>query len=685
MAAAGSPAPPDRPLPAACTALRAIFDDEATAGSFVNVIGLVKDCQLPIPTNGSDYKASFELFDLSIQGETDGVKFVIFRPLADMPQVSVGDVMVALAARVQRFRADPLSLITNHRTSIRIYAASKIPKPPKSAQVALVPSAPRDVTAPMAEEHAYVSHLYHRIDKYFIPDEAAFQQKAEQSLNLKTKFSLLKDVQEGRFCDLVVQVAKEPHHSCDKATLYVSDYTENPRFYHHVWPGLDGLASAPGDLYGYTSITADAPKKDWVGPYGKMALQVSCFEPHASYVRDEVRAGEWVSLRNVQIKLGNNGQFLEGFLRRERGGGYERKVNVQALETHDRDTIDPNLKEAIRRMRDYGKKRKQQIKEIKASQAAGEKRNAFDSLEQQADRPPNTRDRRKRMRAAAQGQQAKEPPLVDSLCLELNDEVTAEVHPSPFTTITSILGPPLYETTLNNHPASLPVPFTCAKYRALVRVVDFFPPSLQDFASPRKPTVYDALSDNEDNSDVLSSDDDDDDDDGAAGTDRIWEWRFALQLEDPTPPPKPGKKTPDPPPRLWVLVDNADAQCLTGLNATDLGEDPQTLGQLRARMCTLWGNLEECKAREEKIKHGEKKEAGGQAAGGGRKGGRQLEKPPLESSDVEDDDAGTGGGEKGEAVSNKPFSCCIKQYGVKGGEDGREWVRCFGLFGTKIK
>jgi protection-of-telomeres protein 1 len=44
-------------------------------------------------------------------------------------------------------------------------------------------------------------------------------------------------------------------------------------------------------------------------------------------------------------------------------------------------------------------------------------------------------------------------------------------------------------------------------------------------------------------------------------------------------------------------------------------------------------------------------------------------------------------------VKNKAFTCCIKQYGIKVGEDepsmanagnGKRWERRFGLFGTQI-
>jgi len=71
--------------------------------------------------------------------------------------------------------------------------------------------------------------------------------------------------------------------------------------------------------------------------------------------------------------------------------------------------------------------------------------------------------------------------------------------------------------------------------------------------------------------------------------------------------------------------------------------------------------------------------------------------PPLDSSDAEDGRPRPGAKGKGKgneaAVSNKPFTCCLKQYGVSVREDdpakanagdGRRWERVFGLFGTKI-
>ncbi|KAL2179274.1 uncharacterized protein P884DRAFT_196452 [Thermothelomyces heterothallicus CBS 202.75] len=588
-------APSESSIPPSFVQIRPILDEVVSPGELVNVIGVVKDCRLPIPTNGNaDHKCTITLYDLSTDEDNHDINFVVFRPEADMPRVTAGDVVVATNVKVQRYRGD-LSLITNRTTSIRVYTASKIPPRPQSAKIALAPASKRDTHVPTVAETAYVSHIYHKIDKYSLPGEHEFQARAEQSLNVKQKFSLLKDVQEGKFCDLIVQVVRDPYDGLSALTLYVSDYTENPRFHPRAWEGLSDSGLGGGDPYGYTTGVADVPNKEWVGPYGRMSLQITCFEPHATFIREEVKAGQWVGLRNVQIKYGRDGRFLEGFLREERGSS-SRRVNVDILDLANADTIDPNLKEAIRRCRDYHKKKRQQIKEIKAAEAAGMKRKA--SL-------------------------------------------------------------------------SFVVPFVCAKYRAVVRVVDFFPPSLEDFACSRKQTVYDILSDNEADSDCVSSTSDEG---GAVDGDRIWEWRFALQLEDPAP--SGHTKQAERPPRIWVLVDNIEAQCLTGLDATDLRQDPETLEKLRERMSMLWGNLEEHKAQTAEKRRTEK---GAENVGQNRfRHHLHLQKPPLQSSSAEDNE---GEGIEG-FVSNRPFACCIKQYGVQG--EGGAWVRCFGLFGTKI-
>lgn len=106
---------------------------------------------------------------------------------------------------------------------------------------------------------------------------------------------------------------------------------------------------------------------------------------------------------------------------------------------------------------------------------------------------------------------------------------------------------------------TLTLPFTCAKYRTNVRVVDFRPHKLENFVTWRRSTEFDVLSDYSCDSDSES----DGDDNGSLvqhSENKIWEWRFALELEDGDPKSKEKD-------RFWVVVDNIEAQQLTGMDA----------------------------------------------------------------------------------------------------------------------
>lgn len=720
------------PFPPTLTPLRAILDDDGDAqpGSMVNVIGVLKDCRAPVATHGSDWKCTLTLSDLSIEDEPAGVELVIFRPEARMPEVGAGDVIVVLSAKVQRFKSNPKSLITSKITTICVYKAAKIPVYPASAQAALLPPRQGESHKLLKDEHhQYVSYCYHVIDKYDIPDEAEYQQRVTVSLNVKDKFSLLKDVTDGKFYDLIGQVTKDPYtDEMGRVTLYLSDYTENDLFFHYTWEGVRDLvaASRPADAYPENDSYNSGSQNyhPWVGPYGKRTIQISCYDAHADFIRESgVGAGTWLSLRNVQVKFGRNGAHLEGFLREERNAS-GRKVNVEILDivaphpSVTNEKVDPRLKEAVRRWRDYSREKKTQIKAVKAAQEAGAKRKASIASDDVLDNQPpskklTAKERRKLRRAGLEKKAAEEQ---EKEALGLNELVTCEAHPKPVSTLASILEPVMYEILVDNQPVKIPLPFTNAKYNARVRIVDFYPRRLEDFACGRKRTEFDILSDNDDSGDDDSGDDDESDVDNSGSTmdtasscneendqGRTWEWRFALLLEDAaTPwPPSPTVAKPKPT-RLWATVDNTEAQCLTGLDAVNLRRDPHTLATLRERMFTIWGNLEELKAAKARAAAAKKKERAEREGAKKHKGKRiplDKLKPPLEDSDGESEKQQDGVTE--EQISNKPFSCCLKQYGVRvGSEDddglpkmdsingptgpGGGWVRVFGLFGTKI-
>lgn len=262
--------------------------------------------------------------------------------------------------------------------------------------------------------------------------------------------------------------------------------------------------------------------------------------------------------------------------------------------------------------------------------------------------------------------------------IDLTPVVKCENENKAISTISDMLDPVHLETDINGEQVKLQLPFVNMKYRANVRVVNFMPPDLEDFAQPKKvkkPSEFAILSDYEE-----SDADSDMEGEGEETVDRSnareWEWRFFLELEDASSHGENQKE----PKTLWVAVNNPSAQCLLSLDASDLRSDQGNLEALRQRLFLLWGDLEEKKSLEEENKR--------QAA----LTNRGVNRPPLHSSDDEGRMPQKKGPESSQ-VRSRPFSCCIHQYGVKVPEEdpvkadageGERWQRMFGLFGTRI-
>ncbi len=100
----------------------------------------------------------------------------------------LGNAQANAPVQVQRYRSNPLSLLSNFQTDVYVYSCSKIPRPPSSAQEALRASTRKCKKAPDAREQAYVPWLYHNISKDACPTEAEFQALATTSLTIKEKF-----------------------------------------------------------------------------------------------------------------------------------------------------------------------------------------------------------------------------------------------------------------------------------------------------------------------------------------------------------------------------------------------------------------------------------------------------------------------------------------------------------------
>jgi protection-of-telomeres protein 1 len=117
-----------------------------------------------------------------------------------------------------------------------------------------------------------------------------------------------------------------------------------------------------------------------------------------------------------------------------------------------------------------------------------------------------------------------------------------------------ILKPKILNHDVENHIA----PFTVCKYRANVRIVDYFPHKLEDFAVGYRSSEYEMLSDYSGNEDSDPEEDHRLWGQGKGFSKDTWEWRFALQVEDAST-----KVSKD---RLWLIVDNHSAQFLLNLD-----------------------------------------------------------------------------------------------------------------------
>lgn len=579
--------------------------------------------------------------------------------------------------------------MTNWQTDMYIFSASRIPEPPRDAEDALHPLVKKASRLLTKADLAHVSAFYHRVDKERVPTATEYQHKVEMSVQVKEKFSLLRDIACDRFVDVIAEVVKEPYDLGDRFTLWLSDYTEHANFFNFTMKDLDSHVRSGTRNSAVGSNAADG---DWSGPYGKHAMQITCWDPHTEAIRaNKISVGSWVYVRNLQIKYGRNSNNLEGYLRGDQD--YHHKINILVLDSsEDGDNMDPRLKETIRRRRDYEREKKKQLKSISAAARAGQKRRA--ALEDDSKpQKKNAKARREEKRQAAKDAtvSANKPEIKKSPTPEAdvpkiklnstsqfifvrqpfppNDLVTVkcENEKQPLSTVAELLEQIYFETLIGQDAAKLPLPFINANYRTSVRVKNYLPHRLEDFAFAKlKGDVYDVLSDAESESSV---DSDDETMDRFVTSTKIagWEWRFHLLLEDARDPDSDQKDT------VWVTVDNHAAQCLLNMNASDLRTSKHTLSQLREKLFYLWGDLEEQKT--EKLRRKEKAEKQARANGA-----------PQDS-----DDETSGAGRL--MPANLPFSCCIKQYGVKKREadeakadagEGRRWQRMYGLFGTQI-
>jgi protection of telomeres protein 1 len=145
----------------------------------------------------------------------------------------------------------------------------------------------------------------------------------------------------------------------------------------------------------------------------------------------------------------------------------------------------------------------------------------------------------------------------------MDQVVMCECPEVPITPISDILAPVYHEVAMGpGKTVRMPLPFNNASYRTAARVVNFYPGKLEDFSRFRLVNEFDCLSGDEDGDVASWGEESYGTLKGHAGRGK-WEWQFDLELEDTSSETDTNRG------RMWVHVDNAAAQLLTGLDATE--------------------------------------------------------------------------------------------------------------------
>ncbi|KAL8909455.1 MAG: hypothetical protein Q9171_005023 [Xanthocarpia ochracea] len=606
----------------------------------VNMMGVVTDFLPAARSKGRDWTCNFRLADHTTFD--DGIKIRFFRSTeTELPQVlSNGDVVLLQKLKISSWSGMTVGL-SSRNTVWTVFPAASIPEKQPAGCTHLKFIKDKGSSAPTEEQMRYAIELcnsrdrgtYNSLSTDVTPAATNQTQTSVETpstagtpssfLGRREKFALVKDLQINMFYDLVGQVVKI-YPSNGVVELYITDYTSNNLLFDYSWGHGDDESS-------------DLPK--WRGPLGKNTLIVSLFPPHSYSAQSNVKEDQYVFLRNTRIKYSKNLK-MEGSLHTDR-------VNPDRVDiTIIRDTNDDRVKDILRRKLEYtkrwsrdkdafvslaqGQKRKQN-EEPKLSKGQARKRRKQQREEEarkKEQQPTHSEDEEEdkentepfRVRITpnlkshsyqynhhstpASSPPPSEPPNKST---SLNKSIRASNQDIPIRSLASILN---HETFTIPKGASFALPFRNIRSRAAVRVVDFYPRDIADFAVKKKPrSEYDVLSDFEGDSD--SSDDDDDKpklppdtdeedggkDDQSAQSDTDvsdqgksnWEWRFTLVLEDASAPTNPR----EPNERMTLYVGDADAEFLLKLNACDLRRKPLRLAALGEKLFLLWGDLEE--------------------------------------------------------------------------------------------
>lgn len=448
------------------------------------------------------------------------------------------------------------------------------------------------------------------------------------------------------FYDLSVEVVKIFPGQYGDLELYVTDYTSNSALFDHPSPDeKDEGVGYDGDAFGIMPM----PKREWPGPWGQMTLKIEVKEPHASFIKQNAAEGSLLSLSNVRTKnsrlnkleanLWPDSRYPDKILARVVSAQnapiqhlLERKI--QYWESIKRKE-EPNGTDGPEDLDDQSAPKKSKNAQKKLRQKANKRQKAEQGIgvaserEPDSDNPSTVGNKHGALCATSRTISILTDPTVRCVHEDVKQSTLSEI----LETDREYKFPSGTTKTL---------PFINQNRRALVRVIDFAPRTLEEFASPAG---------------GLSQ---------SSSSSSSWNWDFFLLVEDARPSPTVADQQQ---PQMWLHVQHRAAEYLLRLKACDLTRNNNALAQLREKFAILWGNLEERKL-------------GCQKA--------NLPYPPPPSTKGKGKEKETAQmGQRDDELSNLPFTCCIQEWGHPVDKKDLEeypsgFIRIYRLAGTTI-
>ncbi|RAL14925.1 telomere-binding alpha subunit central domain protein [Aspergillus homomorphus CBS 101889] len=554
----------------------------------VNIIGVVVDVMPGVwKSRGSSTCVTFTVKDSNLEnGHTwDGLKVKYFRDNENsLPPVQVHDVILLRNLWVRSLQGGTVGVAAQDKDiPWAIFRPDPDPVARSSPICGPQPFEPDNVERRKALYLLDKITSIHDFRKAAVasrpPPPYVVQTSAPNSRSYnRKKFSLIKDIQEQTFVDLVGEVIKMYPNDSEKVLLYLTDYTANKDLHDYSPDQGEGNDGCEGDTFGYQRRF----RRKWTGPAGQLSLPVTLWEPHASYARQFVKENDVILVYNVHIRKSRINGGLEAVVHTNKT--HPLSANVLVVQAHK----DVRAQQLIERKTEYW-------------ESNSRKRKPSDEDKSKAPKKSKVKARKKEK--PEESQKPLSPPVTNRSRYEANPTVRAGNPSVPIRSLEAIVASEEH-TNLSPDNIEYRFPFQNFCYRSKVRVVDYFPPRLEDFSVPVGPAPANEESDREEDSSFTT-----------------WEWRFCLLVES-VPPPPPGQ----PKQQVRLFVSGPDAVYLHGLDAVDLRKNSADLSDLREKLFHLWGNLEE-------LKQAATKEGNGT--------------PPNLG-----------------ALSQQPFNCCIKEYGV---------------------